>query len=191
MKARPEKRRAEGNGKVLMESTRTTAKGLAALRIALGAGFLYAGLDKVVHFGGGEAFTAGGFLKFATVGTLPGSAEKAIVNPTHDFWVTLAGDPTVVGIINFLVVFGEVAIGAALILGLATRFAGVAGALMMGLFWIANFDFAHGLVNEQFLYGAVAAFVAYAAAGEAYGLDALLEKATIITRYPRLRAVLG
>jgi thiosulfate dehydrogenase [quinone] large subunit len=65
------------------------------------------------------------------------------------------------------------------------------GALMMGLFWVASFDFAHGLVNEQFLYGIVAAFLAYAAAGEAYGLDALIEKMRVIAQHPRLRLVLG
>jgi thiosulfate dehydrogenase [quinone] large subunit len=175
-----------------MERTQRIAKGLAILRVALGAGFLYAGLDKVFHFDGTTAaFSAGGFLKFATVGTLPGSAEKAIVNPTHDFWVGLAGNPGLVNVINVLVVFGEVAIGAALILGIATRFAGVMGAVMMGLFWVASFDFAHGLVNEQFLYGILAAFLAYAAAGEAYGIDGLIEKMRVVAQHPRLRLVLG
>jgi len=113
------------------------------------------------------------------------------VNPTHDIWVALAGNPSLMSVVNFLVVFGEIAIGVALILGLATRFAGIAGALMMGLFWVASWDFAHGLVNEQFLYGIVAAFVAYAAAGEAYGLDAIIERTKIVKRTPRLRYVLG
>ncbi len=35
-----------------METTRNIGKGLAALRIALGAGFLFAGLEKVLHFDG-------------------------------------------------------------------------------------------------------------------------------------------
>lgn len=175
-----------------MEGTTRFAKGLAVLRVALGAGFLYAGLDKVVHFDGSKAaFDAGGFLKLATAGTLPGSAEKAIVNPTHDFWVSVASNPTIVSVVNTLVVTGEIAIGIALILGIATRFAGTMGALMMALFWVASFDFAHGLVNEQFLYGIVAAFLAYAAAGEAYGFDALIEKAKVVTEHPRLRLVLG
>jgi thiosulfate dehydrogenase (quinone) large subunit len=167
------------------------AKGLAALRIALGAGFLYAGLDKVVHFDGAtKGFNATGFLKGATAGTLPGSADGAIVNPTHDFWVALAGNAGLMSAINFLVVFGEIAIGVALILGLATRFAGVAGTLMMALFWIASWDFAHGLVNEQFLYAIVAAFVAYAAAGEAFGLDTIIERSRIVRSQPKLRYVL-
>lgn len=168
------------------------AKGLARPRIAVGAGFLYAGLDKLVHFDGtAKAFDAGGFLKLATLGTLPGSAAKAIVNPTHDLWASLAGNPGAVAAVNALVVSGEIAIGLALILGIATRFAGTMGALMMSLFWLASFDFAHGLVNEQVLYGAIAAFVAYAAAGEAYGLDAIVEKARIVTEHPRLRHVIG
>jgi thiosulfate dehydrogenase [quinone] large subunit len=175
-----------------MDTTRTIGKGLALLRVALGAGFLYAGLDKVMHFDGAtKAFNATGFLKGATGGTIPGSAEGAVVNPTHDFWVALAGNPSLMNAVNFLVVFGEIAIGVALILGIVTRFAGVAGTLMMALFWVASWDFAHGLVNEQFLYGILSAFVAYAAAGEVWGLDAIIEKTGFVKRAPQLRYVLG
>jgi thiosulfate dehydrogenase [quinone] large subunit len=175
-----------------MDTTRNLGKGLAALRIVIGAGFLYAGLDKAIHFdGGAKAFSAAGFLKGATLGTAPGSAAGAVVNPTHDLWASLAGNPGLVSAINFLVVFGEIAVGVALILGIATRFAGVMGGLMMGLFTIASWDFAHGLVNEQFLYGIVALFVAYAAAGETLGIDAILDRTRIVRSQPKLRYVLG
>jgi thiosulfate dehydrogenase [quinone] large subunit len=175
-----------------MDTTRNIGKGLAAVRIALGAGFLFAGLEKTLHFdGSSKAFDAAGFLKFATVGATPGSDPKAIVNPTHDFWVALAGNAGLMSVINTLVVFGELAIGVALILGLATRFAGVAAALMMALFWVANWSFANGVVNEQFMYGIVAAFLAYAGAGEAYGLDAIIERTPIVRSQPKLRYVLG
>ena len=167
------------------------AKGLAVLRIALGAGFLYAGIDKVVHFGGGSPFDATGFLAHATGGTFPGAAADTVVNPTNGFWVALAGNPGLMSAVNFLVVFGEIAIGLALILGIATRFAGIAGALMMALFYVASWDFAHGLVNEQFLYGILAAFVAYAKAGEAYGMDAYIDKTETVKAHPSLRYVLG
>ncbi len=175
-----------------METTRNIGKGLAALRIALGAGFLFAGLEKVLHFDGStKPFDATGFLKFATTGAIPGSDPKAVVNPTHDFWVSLAGNAQLMSVVNTLVVFGEVAIGVALILGLATRFAGVAATLMMALFWIANYSFANGPFNEQWMYGIVAAFLAYAGAGEYYGLDAIIEKTEAIRRTPALRYVLG
>ena len=176
-----------------MDTTRNIGKGLAVLRIAIGAGFLYAGLDKLIHFGVAAAkpFNAAGFLKGATLGAAPGSAEGAVVNPTHDFWVSLAGNAGLMGVINFLVVFGEIAIGVALILGIATRFAGLAGGLMMGLFFVATWDFSHGFVTEQFLYGIVALFVAYAAAGEYYGIDAILDRMPIVRSQPKLRYVLG
>jgi thiosulfate dehydrogenase (quinone) large subunit len=176
----------------VVDTTRNLGKGLAVLRIAVGAGFLYAGFDKVMHFGGvAPAFNATGFLKGATLGAAPGSAEGAVVNPTHDFWVSLAGNPGLMGVINFLVVFGEIAIGVALILGIATRFAGVLGGLMMGLFYVAIWDFSHGFVTEQFMYGIVALFLAYAAAGEAYGIDAILDRTPIVRSQPKLRYVLG
>ena len=168
-------------------------RGLAILRIALGSGFLFAGLEKFLDLAGsGKAFTAAGFLKFATGGAWLASDPKAVVNPTHDFWVSLAGNPQIVGVINFLVVAGEIGIGIALILGFATRFAGVAGFVMMSLFYVANWSFANGPFNEQFMYGVTALYLAYAAAGETWGLDGIIERATpIIKRAPALRYVLG
>ena len=94
-------------------------------------------------------------------------------------------------LVDFLVVFGEIAIGTALILGIATRLAGSLGALMMFLFWIAAWDFSNGIVNEQFVYGVLAAVVAYGSAGRVFGLDSLLEKADVVRRTPGLRYVLG
>jgi thiosulfate dehydrogenase [quinone] large subunit len=168
------------------------AKGLAALRILLGAGFLYAGLEKVFDFtASGKAFTSAGFLQFGTGGTLPGSDPKAIVNPTHDLWVSLAGNPGLVSMINWLVVAGELTIGIALILGIATRFAGVAGALLMGFITIAAWDFAFGPVNETVLYTVVALYLAYAQAGLVYGLDSIIEKTEIVAHRPALHYLLG
>jgi thiosulfate dehydrogenase (quinone) large subunit len=168
------------------------AKGLAALRILLGAGFLYAGLEKIFDFAGsGKPFSAAGFLQFGTGGTLPGSDPKAIVNPTHDLWVSLAGNAGLVSMINALVILGEVAVGVALILGIATRFAGVMGALLMGFISVAAWSFAFGPVNETVLYAAVALYVAYAHAGLAYGLDALIEKTQIVIHRPALQQLLG
>jgi thiosulfate dehydrogenase [quinone] large subunit len=177
----------------VVNATKYPAKGLALLRVAIGAGFLYAGLDKVLHFGveAAKPFSAAGFLKGATAGTFPGAAEGTVVNPTHDFWVALAGNANLMGVVNFLVVAGEIAIGVALILGIATRFAGLMGGLMMALFYVASWDLAHGFVNEQFLYGIVALFVAYAAAGEAYGIDAIIDRTETVRSQPKLRYVLG
>ena len=171
----------------------TKGRGLAILRVALGSGFLFAGLDKLMDFAGtGKAFTAGGFLKFATGGAWLASDPKTVVNPTHDFWVSLAGNAGLVSVINVLVVAGEIGVGLALILGFVTRFAGVAGFVMMSLFYVANWSFANGPFNEQFMYGIVSLYLAYAAAGETWGLDGFIERATpIVRRAPAVRYVLG
>ena len=67
-------------------------------------------------------------------------AGREIVNPTHDFWVSVATNAAIVDTLNTLVVFGEVAIGIALILGFATRFAGVMGAILMGAITLGGLE---------------------------------------------------
>ena len=171
--------------------TTTKARAIAGLRIVLGAGFLFAGIEKVFQLAGAGAFNAGGFLTHATGGALPGSAATAIVNPTHDLWVTLGSNAGAVSAINVLVQAGEIGIGIALILGLATRFASVAGVLMMALFYVANWSFATGPFNEQFMYGAIALVLGLVGAGQYYGLDALVGKTTLMVKTPALRYVLG
>jgi thiosulfate dehydrogenase [quinone] large subunit len=92
---------------------------------------------------------------------------------------------------HFLVVSGEILIGIALILGLATRFSGVTGALLMGFITIAAWNFGLGFVNETVLYAAVALYLAYAEAGLAYGLDSIVEKTTVVAHRPALHYLIG
>ena len=165
-------------------------RGIFILRSVTGLAMLFAGLDKFFMWASGTPFTAAGFLKFATGGAWLGSDAKAIINPTHGFWVSLAGNASLMGAIDTLVVFGEIAIGIALILGLATRFAGVCGATMMALFYVANWSFANGPFNEQLMYGLIAGVVAYVGAG-AYALDSVVEKLAITQKVPVVKYVLG
>ncbi len=168
----------------------TKDRGIFILRVVLGFGFLFAGLDKFFMWAGGKPFTAAGFLSHATGGAWLGSDPKAIVNPTHGFWVGLAGNAQLMSVIDTLVVFGEVAIGVALILGIASRFAGSMGALMMLLFYVANWSFANGPFNEQLFYGLIAGVIAYVGAG-AYALDTVIERTAIVERVPAIKLVLG
>ena len=175
--------------------TRARERGLVVLRVMLGFGFFYAGLEKLLNFAGDEKpWSAFGFLKFATGGTIPnmtGLTDPMSHNPTQGLWTGLAANPTLLGVVDFLVVFGELAIGIALILGIATRLAGAFGAVMMLLFWIAAWDFQYGIVNQQFVYMVLSAFVAYASAGRIVGLDGVLEKSELARRTPALRLVIG
>jgi len=164
-----------------------TNRGIFFLRVILGGGFLFAGIEKYFMWADGHPFTSAGFLKFATGGQWL-STEN--INPAKDFWVSLAGNATAVSIIDTLVVFGEVAIGVALILGLATRFAAVCGALMMGLFFVAQMSFANGPFNNQLMYAVVAGAIAYVGAG-AYALDSIVARHPVVQKIPVVKYALG
>lgn len=147
---------------------------IAGLRVLVGVIFLWAGLEKVLA---AQPFDAAGFLQFGTAGSLGWPfvtgevAEGTIFNPTHDFWVGLAGNETAMGIVNFLVPWGQVGIGIGLILGLLTRFSSLMGTLMMLMFFVAAWEFEFGIVNQHLTYALVTAFLGYIGAGNYFGLD--------------------
>jgi thiosulfate dehydrogenase (quinone) large subunit len=173
--------------------TGSRAWGILALRLITGWYFLYAGLDKIFSFvGGSEPFSAAGFLAFGTAGTTSVAvADGTIVNPTAPFWADIAANTTLLTAIDFLVPYGQVAIGIALILGLATRFAAVMGFLMMAFITVAAWDFGHGVVNSTSFLAAVTLILGVIRAGEVYGLDAVVDQQPIVKRTPVLRYVLG
>jgi thiosulfate dehydrogenase [quinone] large subunit len=164
----------------------TKDRGIFFLRVVLGFGFLFAGLDKFFMWAGGQPFTSAGFLQHATGGAW---LDQTGINPTKDFWVSLGQNTNLVHVIDTLVVFGEIAIGIALILGLATRFAGLCGALMMALFYVAQMGFANGPFNQQLMYGVIAGTIAVVGAG-AYALDSVVAR-TAVNRIPVVRYALG
>ena len=168
------------------------ALAIAALRIVMGWVFFYAGLEKLFNFGGtGTAFSAAGWLKTQTGGTWPGVDPTTIVNPTHNLWVWIGSNAPIVSIVSTMVVLGELAIGLALILGLGTRAASALGTLLMLLLVVSGFNFGTGIANEQLVFAIVTAFLGYMAAGDAFGLDVLLEKTAAVRRRPGLRYVLA
>jgi thiosulfate dehydrogenase (quinone) large subunit len=169
----------------------TKDRGIFILMAGLGLGLAFAGFDKFFMWAGGKPFTSLGYLKFGTNGAWLGSDPKAIVNPTHDFWASLAvPGSALLSIIDTMVVFGEIAIGVALILGLATRFAGVMGTLLMALLFVSNWSFGNGPFNEQFYYGLIAAVIAYVGAG-AYALDTAVAKIPVMQKIPVIKYALG
>lgn len=163
----------------------------AILRVAVGSIFLAAGVQKA--FLSEEPFSAAGFLKFGTAGTpiLGSPVEDVVYNPTQGFWIALAGNADLMAIVNWMVVFGQIAIGLALIVGLATRFASLMGTLMMVFFFFAAWEFEHGIVNQHLTYALVTGFIGYIGAGRYYGLDAIVEKLAWVRAMPQLKYVLG
>jgi len=108
---------------------RPRAYGILGLRVMTGVVFLWAGLAK---FFAAAPFSAAGFLKHGTSGTLgwPFAVIEEGANPTAGFWAGLAANGTLLSIINVLVVYGEIAIGIALILGIFTRFSSLMSVLL-------------------------------------------------------------
>ncbi|SFR45250.1 DoxX family protein [Halogeometricum limi] len=153
-----------------------------ALRLMMGVAFTYAGVAKII-----EPFDARGYLQFATV---------ANGSPAADLFVAMAANDLFVAFVNVAVPWGELAIGLALIVGVLTRLAAFWGAFMMFLFYLGNWDVAHGVINGDFAYMLVFLAVAAFGAGRILGVDALLERyeiggQTLVEKYPRLDYVLG
>ena len=167
------------------------SRGIFVLRAFVGLGLAFAGFDKFFMWATGKPFTAAGYLQFATGGSWLGSDAKTVVNPTHSFWVSLGQNASLVHLIDTLVVFGEIAIGVALILGIATRFSAVMGTILMGMLFVSNWSFANGPFNEQAMYLVITAVIAYVGAG-AYALDSIVtEKVPALSRVPGIKYALG
>jgi uncharacterized membrane protein YphA (DoxX/SURF4 family) len=95
--------------------------GLVLLRLVVGWHFLYEGLVKLFDPG----WTAKGYLL---------SSEWLLADVFH--W--MAETPNVLAVVEQLNIWGLILIGAALMLGVFTRSACILGALLLGLYYVAN-----------------------------------------------------
>ena len=143
---------------------------LLLLRVAMGALFLKAGLDKLFTEGG---WTASGYLLNASYGPLKG------------FFATMANNPLVDG----LVIWGLILMGVALILGAATRWTALMGTLLMLMFYLTQLPPEHGFVSDRMIYILALNVLAVARAGTYLGVDGWLENTE--GKYPPLKYVLG
>lgn len=143
---------------------------LLSLRLGLGWLFLHAAVEKLTTEGG---WTATGFLTHATKG------------PLADFFQQIAGAAAV----DWLVMVGELSIGIALVLGLATRFTVLAGSVMLALFYLAQLPSWDGWIDSKIVYILALNMLAVAQAGTFWGIDGLIEG--MERRVPKLRYVLG
>jgi thiosulfate dehydrogenase [quinone] large subunit len=103
------------------------------LRVYTGIFFAYYGFRKIVS----GSFTEG------LAGFLSSRAEDSVG------WYRVIVEAVIVpmqGLFAFLVAYGELALGMALIIGLATRYAAFAGAFMVLNFWLAK---GQGVLDSQ------------------------------------------
>lgn len=131
---------------------------VAALRVYAGIFFTYNGFGKIVN----DKFVDG------MVGFLRGRADQS-----PEFYRAFVESVVIPNKALFagLVSFGEFAIGLALILGLATRYAAVAGALLVTNFWLAKGQGVLDGTNHDVVWLVIFLVLALVPAGRIAGLD--------------------
>jgi len=94
---------------------------LVLLRMLIGWHFLYEGVVKLYN----PSWSAGGFL----------ADSKWIF---ADFFQSLAANPQTLEVVNFLNVWGLIAIGLGLMLGIFSRAAAVGGMLLLAMYYLSH-----------------------------------------------------
>jgi len=156
---------------------------ILALRLMMGIAFFQSGFDKVLS---GE-FGAAGYLN---------NAPAANGSPVAGLFEAMGSSDLFVSFVDVAVPWGEVLIGLGLIFGALTRLAAFWGAFMMLMFYLGNWDMAHGFINGDFAYMLTFLAVAAFGAGRILGLDAYIEQYDVggqplIEKYPWMRYILG
>jgi thiosulfate dehydrogenase [quinone] large subunit len=141
--------------------TKTQTIILVLLRLVIGYHFLYEGIDKLFA----AHWTSAGFL-------------------TQSNWIfagffhALADSQSLIGIIDFMNVWGQILIGLGLILGLFSRWAAIFGAVLIFFYYIAippfitSYSFIDKNLFELFLFLIVAVFPT----SKIIGIDLLIAK---------------
>ena len=148
----------------------------AATRLCLGWTFLWPFLDKAFGLGhetpSGDAWLSGGN---PTEGFLSHSA-----GPFSSIYQSIAG----AGVVNVLFMTGLLAIGVALLLGIAMRPACIAGATMLMLMWTASLPPENNLfMDDHIIYALVLIGLAAVGAGKTLGLGERWARIPIVQRH--------
>jgi thiosulfate dehydrogenase [quinone] large subunit len=141
---------------------------IVVLRVLIGWHFLYEGLSKLTTPG----WSASGFLLQSR-------------GPLSALFRGMAANPSVLGAVNQLNMWGLTAIGLGLVLGCFTRLASAAGILVLLLFYLCNppwvgyfysipTEGSYLVVNKNLVEAAALAVVLVTGSGRAMGLDHLL-----------------
>lgn len=148
----------------------------AAIRLCLGWTFLWPFLDKTFGLGhetaSADAWISGGN---PTEGFLAHSA-----GPFSGIYQSIAG----AGVVNVLFMTGLLAIGVALLLGVAMRPACIAGATMFMLIWTASLPPENNLfMDDHIIYALVLIGLAAVGAGKTLGLGERWARTSLVQRY--------
>jgi len=154
---------------------------MAGLRVALGWVFLWAFIDKL--FGLGRATPAEGAWISGGSPT-EGFLANAPTGPLAGMYNSIAG----AALADWLFMLGLAGIGVALMLGIGTRIATVAGAAMLVLMWSAVLPPANNpVVDDHLIYAGLLFLLLALGASDVVGLGRQWKSLPIVQRLPVLR----
>ena len=176
------------------ESTATKALRYvaAATRISLGWVFLWAFLDKAfaLGFDTGRDSTTGVISRFGPDAWIHGGSPTAgflgfaTKGPFADFYQSFAG----AGWADAGFMLALLAIGTALILGITTRLATVAGVALLVMMWSAVLPTANNpFMDDHLIYALTLVLLALMGASKTFGLGRVWERLTIVQRFSFLK----
>jgi thiosulfate dehydrogenase [quinone] large subunit len=176
-------------------STPTTggpaARALAVLRIAFGLTFLWAFVDKLLALGFSTGYDETGKLdRFGDAAWINGASPTegflkfGADGPFQGFYNSIAG----AALVDWLFMLGLLGIGLALTLGIATRLACAAGAILYLMMWTVVLPPENNPVLDDHILGAISLVVlALLNAGDTWGLGKRLAGTRLVQTHPVLR----
>ncbi|RKN38600.1 DoxX family membrane protein [Streptomyces hoynatensis] len=166
----------------------TAFRALALLRIAVGAIFLWAFLDKAFGLEYATASERSWVNGGSPAGGYLGSVSLGPMESTYHSW---AGDVWV----DWLYMAGMFGLGVSLVAGIGLRVTALAGPLMMLFLWLGEFPPAkhasdgtptmspNPLVDQHVVYAVAMVVLALFSAGRVWGLARLWARLPVVSRY--------
>jgi thiosulfate dehydrogenase [quinone] large subunit len=153
-------------------------KFLLAFRLLMAWTFLYAASHQVLN----PKFSAVAFLTHTKT--------------FHDVYAVIAL-PAFDPVLTFLVSYGHLLIGLSLLVGFMVRVSGVAGILLLMMYWTAHMDWPYIennnnlIVDYHIVYSTVLLFLVVKGAGSVWGLDAWAREQPSFQKNRFLRALVS
>lgn len=159
-------------------------------RLLFGFFFIWSGFAKVIHNGEWMGF-----------GWFKGSAENPgelyvflnySTGPFKGLWVEVANNAAAMDVIAVLVVVGQILVGFGIFFGILTRLSFFSASVMILTFYSVNlWPLYNPFLNEYIFYIGIFAVLGALGSGRVFGVDALIERTSFVTKRPWLSWVLG
>lgn len=159
-------------------SEQTERTFLLVFRLLMAWTFLYAASHQIFN----PKFSAVGFL----------SNTKTF----HSVY-TLIARPAFDPVLTFLVSYGHLLIGLSLLFGFMVRVSGIAGTVLLMLYWTAHMDWPYIenrnnlIVDYHIVYSVVLLYLVAKSAGHVWGLDAIAKDMPLFRKHPALHALVS